>query len=73
MEIWSGSTRAVYRLVEPGERISLNGSAFTLTLGNRESATVRWKGSPLTPPPGEGMVVTRWKIPQPPGEEVKEP
>jgi cytoskeletal protein RodZ len=73
MEIWQGSTRAVYRLVEAGERISLNGSTFTVTLGNRESATVRWKGAQLAPPPGEGMVVNRWKIPAPPGEEAKEP
>lgn len=73
MEIWAGSTRALYRLVEPGEKIALNGTAFTVTLGNREAATVRWKGAPLIPPPGEGMVVNRWKIPQPPGEEVEEP
>jgi cytoskeleton protein RodZ len=73
MEIWQGSTRAVYRLVESGEHISLNGSTFTVTLGNRESATVRWKGTQLAPPPGEGMVVNRWKIPTPTGEEDKEP
>ena len=73
MEVWQGNKRPIYRLVEASERISLNGTAFTVTLGNRHAAIVRWKGNPLTPPPSEGMVVSRWQIPASPGEEVKPP
>ena len=68
-EIWKGSYRIVYRLIESGEKLSFQGNDFTMTFGNRKAVSVIWKGAPVAPPEGDSPVISKWQIPpRPPGE-----
>lgn len=69
MVLYRGGERVVYREVQAGERLSFDGPAFTLTVGDASVVRAFWKGRAVTLPGTPGSVVKEMRF----GEVQDEP